>query len=76
VKKTVYSRENAKLSSLLKEARERAGYTQEQLANLLQRPQSFIAKYELGERRIDVIEFLTIAKVLKADPVKIIKILQ
>jgi hypothetical protein len=34
------------------------------------RPQSFIAKYEGGERRIDVIEFIAIARALGADPVK------
>ncbi|MEO5567493.1 MAG: XRE family transcriptional regulator, partial [Gemmatimonadaceae bacterium] len=33
------------------------------------RPQSFVAKYEGGERRIDVIEFIAIARALGADPV-------
>ena len=75
MKKTVHSKESARLSSLLKDAREKAGYTQKQLADLLQRHQSFIAKYELGERRIDVIEFLAIAKVLKVDPIRIIRAL-
>ena len=39
----------------------------------LKRPQSFVAKYEGGERRLDVIEFLTIAKAIGADPLRLIK---
>jgi transcriptional regulator with XRE-family HTH domain len=73
VQKTIHSKESAKLSAALREAREKVGMTQQQLADLLEKPQSFIAKYELGERRLDVIEFLKIAKIIKANPVKIIQ---
>lgn len=38
-----------------------------QLAERLGRPQSFVAKYEVGERRIDVVEFCEIADALKLD---------
>jgi hypothetical protein len=38
----------------------------------LKRPQSFVAKYEGGERRLDVIEFLTVAQAIEADAVQII----
>jgi transcriptional regulator with XRE-family HTH domain len=41
-------------------ARKRAGLTLRALAARLSRPKSFIAKYETGERRIDVMEFITI----------------
>jgi transcriptional regulator with XRE-family HTH domain len=75
VKKTVHSKQARELAALLRKARETAGFTQKQLADLLQRPQSFIAKYELGERRIDVIEFLAIARVLNVDPLRIIRAL-
>jgi hypothetical protein len=37
----------------------------------LGRPQSFIAKYEGAERRIDAVEFVTIVRALGADPVKL-----
>lgn len=40
----------------LKEARETAGLTQTQVAHALGRPQSFVAKCESGERRVDVVE--------------------
>ena len=73
MKKTVHSKQNSQLCALLTEARKKAGYTQQQLADILQKPQSFVAKYELGERRLDVIEFLTISKILKVDAAKIIK---
>ena len=46
--------------------------TQQDLADRLKRPQSFVAKYENGERRLDVVEFLQIAKLLEANPHEII----
>jgi transcriptional regulator with XRE-family HTH domain len=46
---------------------------QHALARKLEKPQSFIAKYEGGERRLDVVEFITIANAMDADPVKLFK---
>ena len=43
------------------------------MAKKLRKPQSFIAKYEGGERRLDVIEFIAIAEALGADPMKLFK---
>ena len=42
--------------------------TQEQLAQKLNRPQSFVSKYENCERRLDIIEFIEICKALNANP--------
>ena len=53
--------------------RDIADITQQQLADLLDEHQSFIAKYEGGERRIDVVEFIAIARALNADPVKLFR---
>jgi transcriptional regulator with XRE-family HTH domain len=53
--------------------RHAAGVRQQKLAAKLGRPQSFIAKYEGGERRIDVIEFIAIARALDADPVNLFR---
>ena len=45
-----------------------ADLTQAQLAARLDRPQSFVAKYEGGERRLDVIEFMEVAEAIGFDP--------
>ena len=58
---------------LLKEAREEAGITQVMLAKRLRTPQSYISKYERGERRVDVIEYLRIAKAIGLDPTKVLR---
>ncbi len=53
--------------NLLIEAREGVGMTQVQVAELLGKPQSFVSKYERGERRLDFTEFIDIAATLKID---------
>jgi transcriptional regulator with XRE-family HTH domain len=50
-----------KLRELLVETRKAAGQTQAELSLRLNRPQSFISKYERGERRLDVVEFGDVA---------------
>lgn len=46
---------------------------QQELAARLNKPQSFVSKYERRERRIDVIEFVTICRALEVDPCSVIK---
>ncbi|MET0986417.1 MAG: helix-turn-helix transcriptional regulator [Steroidobacteraceae bacterium] len=65
--KSLRSADHRHLLVLLVAAREKAGLTQQQLAERLGKPQSFVAKYEGGERRIDVIEFLALARALEFD---------
>jgi transcriptional regulator with XRE-family HTH domain len=57
----------------LVEARKKAGVTQTDLAEKLGRPQSFVAKYEGRERRLDVAEYLQIARELGADPYRLLR---
>ena len=45
--------------------------TQHELAESSERPQSFVAKVERGERRLDVIEFATVATAIGANPVRL-----
>lgn len=71
--KSLRSQQHQELISLLIAAREKAGLTQQQLADHLRRPQSFVAKYEGGERRIDVIEFISIARALGVDPARAVR---
>jgi transcriptional regulator with XRE-family HTH domain len=73
MQKSLKSAEYGRLIEVLVAARHKAGIRQQTLATKLGRPQSFIAKYEGGERRIDVIEFIAIARALGADPLKLLK---
>lgn len=54
-------------------AREEAELTQADLAKRLGKPQSFVSKYESGERRLDVIEFLTVCEALEVNPLPFLK---
>lgn len=45
---------------------------QSEIAAYLGKPQSFVSKYESGERRLNVIEFLDVCKALSIDPAKIL----
>jgi len=56
------------LMQVLVETRKSKGVTQQELADRLERPQSYVAKIETGERRLDVVEFLEWFQALKADP--------
>jgi transcriptional regulator with XRE-family HTH domain len=71
--KSLRSTDHQHLIDLLVRAREKSGLTQQQLADRLGKPQSFVAKYEGGERRIDVVEFLAIARALEFDPARAVR---
>jgi transcriptional regulator with XRE-family HTH domain len=58
----------AVLRALLVAERERVGLTQVDIAGRLGKPQSYVSKYERGERRLDLVEFQDICKALGADP--------
>ena len=68
MRKTLHTSEHEALLSTLRTAREKAGLTQAQLADRLGKPQSFVAKYENGERRIDIVEFVALARAMDTDP--------
>ncbi|AOP35947.1 transcriptional regulator [Leptospira tipperaryensis] len=63
--KSLHSREAKIFCKNLIAARKAAGLTQIDVANLLGEPQSYISKIESGERRLDVIEFWRIFKILE-----------
>jgi transcriptional regulator with XRE-family HTH domain len=73
VTKSVFTQKYDRFRLLMIEARRSANFTQNELAKKLSRPQSFVSKYERGERRLDVVEFLEVAAALGIDAVKIIK---
>ena len=49
------------------------GMTQVQVAELMQKPQSFVSKYERGERRLDFTEFVEIADALGINVTRFLK---
>jgi transcriptional regulator with XRE-family HTH domain len=73
--KSVHSAGQKTFCELMVKARRSAGLSQHELAKRLHRPQSFIAKYEGGERRVDVVEFVEICEAIDAEPSKILKAL-
>lgn len=73
MEKSLKSAEYARFIALLVAVRHKAGIRQQALAKKLRKPQSFVAKYEGGERRLDVIEFIVIAEALGADPIKLLR---
>jgi transcriptional regulator with XRE-family HTH domain len=58
---------------MLVEARKAATLTQTELSLRLNRPQSFVSKYERGERRLDVVEFGDVVKALGLDPLRFLR---
>jgi transcriptional regulator with XRE-family HTH domain len=66
---TLYNRFLARL----KDARLKAGMTQGDVAKKIHRPQSFVSKYEKGERRLDIAEFIQICKVVGIPAHKLVK---
>jgi len=71
--KSVFTARYGLMLQLLASLREDQGLSQRALSEKLKKHKTFVSKYESGERRIDVVEFLEIVQVLKADPHKIIR---
>jgi len=68
VEKSIYSAEYQRLCGLLRQLRHEACLTQVQVAARLGVPQSFVSKYESGERRLDVVELGHVAGALGVSP--------
>lgn len=64
MQRTIHSTEQKQLRKLLRQLRLGAGLRQADLAELLRKPQSFVSKYESGERRLDLIELRQVCKAL------------
>lgn len=71
--RSVFSKTYGELLRALIDARDAAGLTQTDVAQRLRKPQSFVSKVERGERRLDVIEFLLVARVVGADGAEMIR---
>jgi transcriptional regulator with XRE-family HTH domain len=67
--KSLRSPSQKRLQELLIKTRKARTLTQWDVARKLDRPQSFVSKYESGERLLDVIEFIDVARAMGVDPV-------
>ena len=61
---TVHTEAYREVLRALIEARGAAGLSQAALADRLGKPASFVGKYELGERRLDIVELMVVLKAL------------
>jgi transcriptional regulator with XRE-family HTH domain len=74
--KSIYTDRHRKLCELLKMQRKAAGLTQTVVAKRLAKPPSYVAKYEGGDRRLDLLEFMDVAAAIGFDPCKLIRALK
>ncbi len=74
--KTIGTAAHRALIELLIQKRMAAATTQNELARQLGEYQSFVARLESGQRRIDVIEFLELAKILDFDAAEAIRAIE
>ena len=69
--KTIFGGEHRHLVAVLVEARQASGLTQAELAARVRKDQSFVSIIERGQRRVDVIEFVALARAMNADPTQL-----
>jgi ribosome-binding protein aMBF1 (putative translation factor) len=67
MEKSIHSARYSIFLKVMREARERAGLTQVQLARKIRETQTFVSKCERGERRIDVIELRAFCQAFGVD---------
>lgn len=76
MEKNLYTQRQLRLQELLRELRQNAALTQEEVAARLERPQSFVSKYESGERRLDILELWDVCKALEISLEAFVKVLE
>jgi len=72
MRRTTFRELQERLCELLVEERKEADLTQREVAKRLGVYASYVSKYENGERRLDVVEFLAVAEAIGFDPKEII----
>ncbi|MGJ0208528.1 helix-turn-helix transcriptional regulator [Ochrobactrum sp. BD67] len=65
-----------RLIELLIAARKDAGITQTELGKRIGQRQTFVSKFEQGERRLDIAEFIMVCRAIGADPRQIIQVVE
>ena len=75
MKKAIYSSDGKILCNWLKEQRVQAGLTMRDLGDKMDLHHSIIGRIELGERRLDVVEWIQYCEALNADPFECLELL-
>jgi transcriptional regulator with XRE-family HTH domain len=70
VKKPLHGKRSKIFCDHIRSLREKAGMTQRDLAEALGREHGMVARIELGERRVDMIEAFDVFEALGADPIQ------
>src|SRR4051812_16552934 len=73
VRKNIRLNQQKKLLVLLRGVRVEAGLTQGELASRLAKDQTFVSKYESGERRLDILELREVCQAAGIDFVTFIR---
>jgi ribosome-binding protein aMBF1 (putative translation factor) len=71
--RTLGSARHKALYALIVAERKKAKLQQAKLAKKIKQHQSFVARLESGQRRIDVVEFLELAEAIGFDPIRALK---
>ncbi|UGX85994.1 helix-turn-helix domain-containing protein [Phyllobacterium meliloti] len=74
--KTLGTEQHKALIAMLIAKREAAGFTQAELADALGEYPSFVARLESGQRRVDVVELIGLARVLGFDAAQLVKAIE
>ena len=74
--KKPWDRRRERLQKLLRSLRVEAGLKQSELADRLDKDQTFVSRYENGERRLDLIELADICRACNSDLSKLVKRLE
>jgi len=73
MQKSIFTARQERLQELLRQKRLNVGLRQSDLAARLRQPQSFVSKYESGERRLDLIELEQICHALGVSLVEFVR---
>jgi len=71
--KTIHGKDQRILCGLLRQFRESAGLRQVDVAARLAEPQSFVSKYESGERRLDLIELREVCRAIEVELIVLVE---
>jgi transcriptional regulator with XRE-family HTH domain len=73
LKQTLRSPAHRALIQAVKEAREALGLSQREFAEKMGESNNFVWRVEAGERRVDIVEFIKLAKALEVDPIALFR---